>query len=62
MCRGRFYIQKKLYYTVNHEDPTLSELKVTDALVIPLGEVRQYTTTVSGQRMGVYERRYAIFC
>jgi len=52
---------EKLFYTVTHEEPTLSELKVSNALVIPLGEVRQYTTTVSGQRMGVYERRYAIF-
>lgn len=59
--QGQVLYTEKLYYTVNHEEPTLSELKVTDALVIPLGEVRQYTTTVSGQRMGVYERRYAIF-
>lgn len=59
--QGQILYTEKLYYTVNHEEPTLSELKVTDALVIPLGEVRQYTTTVSGQRMGVYERRYAIF-
>ena len=52
---------EKLYYTVNHEEPTLSELNVVNALVIPLGDVRRYTATVSGQRMGVYERRYAIF-
>jgi hypothetical protein len=59
--QGQVLYTEKLYYTVTHEEPTLSELKVTDALVIPLGEVRQYTTTISGQRMGVYERRYAIF-
>jgi len=52
---------EKLYYSVNHEDAGLSDLKVTDAHVIPLGEVRQYNTTINGQRMGVYERRYAIF-
>lgn len=52
---------EKLYYSVNHEEATLSELKVTDAHVIPLGDVRQYNTTINGQRMGVYERRYAIF-
>ena len=52
---------EKLYYSINHEDATLSELKVTDALVVPLGQVRQYTTSINGQRMGVYERRYAIF-
>jgi hypothetical protein len=52
---------EKLYYSVNHEDATLSEFKVTDAHVMPLGEVRQYETTINGQRMGVYERRFAIF-
>ncbi len=52
---------EKLYYSVNHEDATLSEFKVTDAHVMPLGEVRQYDTTINGQRMGVYERRFAIF-
>jgi hypothetical protein len=52
---------EKLYYSVNHEDPTLSEFKVTDAHVMPLGEVRQYNTNINGQRMGVYERRFAIF-
>jgi hypothetical protein len=52
---------EKLYYSVNHEDATLSEFKVTDAHVIPLGEVRQYNTNINGQRMGVYERRFAIF-
>jgi hypothetical protein len=52
---------EKLYYSVNHEDPTLSEFKVTDAHVMPLGEVRQYNTNINGQRMGVYERRFVIF-
>jgi len=52
---------EKLYYSVNHEDPTLSEFKVTNAHVMPLGEVRQYNTNINGQRMGVYERRFAIF-
>ncbi|MGK0249168.1 MAG: hypothetical protein ACI910_001906 [Oleispira sp.] len=52
---------EKLYYSVNHEDATLSEFKVTDAHVVPLGEVRQYNTNINGQQMGVYERRFAIF-
>ena len=52
---------EKLYYSVNHEDATLSEFKVTDAHVMQLGEVRQYNTNINGQRMGVYERRFAIF-
>jgi len=52
---------EKLYYSVNHEDATLSEFKVSNAHVMPLGEVRQYNTNINGQRMGVYERRFAIF-
>jgi hypothetical protein len=52
---------EKLYYSVNHEEATLSEFKVTDAHVMPLGEVRQYNTNINGRRMGVYERRFAIF-
>ena len=65
--RSSTYVQaqiiytEKLYYSVNHEDATLSEFKVTDAHVIPLGDVRQYNTNINGQRMGVYERRFAIF-
>lgn len=52
---------EKLYYSVNHEDAALSSLKVADAHVIKLGEDRHYNTSINGQRMGVYERRYAIF-
>ncbi|MCD8523771.1 MAG: BatD family protein [Saccharospirillaceae bacterium] len=59
--QGQILYTEKLYYSVNHEDATLSEFKVTDALVQPLGDVRQYTTVVDGQRLGVYERRFAIF-
>jgi hypothetical protein len=59
--QSQIIYSEKLYYSINHEDATLSEFKVTDAHVIPLGEVRQYTTTIDGQRLGVYERRFAIF-
>jgi len=59
--QGQILYTEKLYYSINHEDATLSEFKVTDAHVMPLGEVRQYTTTIDGQRLGVYERRFAIF-
>tara|TARA_R110001583_G_scaffold49044_2_gene153623 strand:+ start:250 stop:1938 length:1689 start_codon:yes stop_codon:yes gene_type:complete len=64
---GTHYVQEqllyieKLFYTVNHEDPSLSEFAVTDAQVQALGEPKQYITVVDGQRIGVYERRYAIF-
>jgi hypothetical protein len=52
---------EKLYYSVQHDNATLSELTVTDAHIVQLGEVRNYNTSVNGQRMGVYERRFAIF-
>ena len=59
--QGQILYTEKLYYSVSHEDASLSEFKVTDARVQPLGEVRQYTTIIDGQRLGVYERRFAIF-
>lgn len=51
---------EKLYYSVNHEDARLSEVRVADGSVQALGEMRQYMTKIDGKRMGVYERRYAI--
>ena len=52
---------EKLYYSVQHDNATLSELKVADAHMVQLGEVRNYNTSINGQLMGVYERRFAIF-
>ncbi|WP_430462687.1 BatD family protein [Thalassolituus sp. LLYu03] len=59
--QGQILYTEKLYYSVNHDDATLSEFKVTDARVQPLGDVKQYTSVIDGVRFGVYERRYAIF-
>ena len=59
--QGQLLYTEKLYYRIQHDDPTLSELKVTDARVQALGDVRQYTTVIDGKRLGVYERRFAIF-
>jgi len=59
--QGQILYKEKLYYSVAHEDPSLSDFKVTDARVQPLGDVRSYQTIVDGQRLGVYERQYAIF-
>jgi uncharacterized membrane protein len=50
-----------MYYTVNHEDAVLSEFEVANARVQPLMDAKQYLTVVDGQRIGVYERRYALF-
>ncbi len=59
--QGQILYIEKLYYSKNHEQPRLTDLQVTDARVEPLGDTRQYTTVVDGQRLGVYERRFAIF-
>lgn len=64
---GVHYVQEqilyieRLYYTVNHEEANLTELKVTDARLQPLMEPKQYITVIDGKRVGVYERRFAIF-
>ena len=62
-----YYVQQqilyseKIYYSVAHDDASLTPLEVTDARVEALGDVRQYTTVIKGQRFGVYERHYAIY-
>lgn len=64
---GPMYVQAqilytvKVYYTVGHNDPTLNDLNVTDARVIKLGNDRKFMTSIDGQNVGVYERKYAIF-
>lgn len=64
---GTHYVQEqilyieRLYYSINHEDANLSELTVADARVQPLMDPKQYVRVVDGKRVGVYERRYAIF-
>ncbi|WP_370292476.1 BatD family protein [Thalassolituus sp.] len=64
---GTHYVQEqllyieRLYYTVNHDDANLSEFTVAGARVQPLMDAKQYVTVVDGKRVGVYERRYAIF-
>lgn len=61
IIQGQIIYTEKLYYSVNHNDASLSDLKVTDALVVPLGEAKQYLTNINGVQHGVYERNYAIF-
>lgn len=64
---GTHYVQEqilyieRLFYTVNHSDESLSDFTVADARIQPLIEPRRFTTVVDGKRIGVYERRYAIF-
>ncbi len=64
---GIHYVQEqilyieRLYYTVNHDDANLSEMSVADARLVQLTDPKQYITVVDGKRVGVYERRFAIF-
>merc|ERR1711879_133961 len=59
--QGQILYVEKLYYQVNHQDANLTTLEVEDARVEELQEPKRYRTVVNGQRLGVYERRFAIF-
>lgn len=61
IVQGQILYSEKMYFRVNHNDATLSDVKVTDALVVPLADAKQYLTNINGQQYGVYERNYAIF-
>lgn len=61
LVQGQLIYKEKLYYAENHTEANLSELKVTDARLQPLGEIKHYSTVVNGRRFGVYERNFAIF-
>lgn len=52
---------EKFYYRYSHDNATLTDLKVTDAKVQALGDIRRYNTVLNGVQFGVYERQYAIF-
>lgn len=64
------YVQEQLIYTVKlyfgvnmAEGNTITEPKVEggDAIVVKLGDNRQYQTSVNGRRYGVMEQQYAIY-
>ena len=59
--QGQILYVEKLYYRVNHQDANLTPLEIEGARVEELQEPKNYTTVVNGQRLGVYERRFAIF-
>lgn len=59
--QGQILYHEKLFYRVMPEDPSLSDFRVTDARVEPLGDVRSYQVNIDGERLGVYERNFAIF-
>lgn len=63
----RPYVQQKVIYTVRLltrvplNRVAISEPQVRDAMVVPLGAGREYSTQRGGQQYRVIERRYAIF-
>lgn len=52
---------EKLYFSVPLDNSQLNEVEVEDAVVQPLGETKQYRTSLNGRSFDVYERRYVIF-
>lgn len=52
---------EKLYFAVPLDNHKLSEVEVADALVQPLGNTRQFRTSINGRRYDVFERQYVIF-
>ncbi|MGB1092026.1 MAG: BatD family protein, partial [Oceanobacter sp.] len=59
--QGEILYTEKLYYRVNHQDASLSELQVEDARVEALSDPKRYTSVINGERVGVYERQYVIY-
>lgn len=60
IVQGQILYSEKMYFRVNHNDATLSDVKVTDALVVPLADAKQYLTNINGQQYGVYERNLSL--
>lgn len=59
--QGEILYTEKLYFRVNHQEPSLTELNIEDARIEPLSDPQRYTSMINGERVGVYERRYAIY-
>ncbi len=58
--QGQILYTEKLYFKVNHRDASLSDLAVEDARVEQMGDAKQYTSVIDGDRVGVYERTYTV--
>ncbi len=65
--QGDTYVQQqilyttRLYYHVPLIEGSFTDPKIDNAVVVQLGEDRQFNTTIDGQSYQVVERRYAIF-
>ncbi len=51
---------EKLYFSIPLENGELSKLEVDEAVVTPLGDIKQYRTQLNGRTYNVYERQFAI--
>ena len=67
ITQGPYYVQQQviyteqLFYTINHNNPVLSELDIDNARVELIQEPKPSIQVINGKRVGVYERRFAIF-
>ncbi|NVK38798.1 MAG: protein BatD [Gammaproteobacteria bacterium] len=59
--QSQIVYSEKLYFSVPLDNSQLNEVEVEDAVVQPLGETKQYRTTLNGRSFDVYERRFVIF-
>ena len=64
---GDIYVQQqllyttRLYYRVPLIEGSFTDPAIDNAVIEPLGEDSQYSTTIDGQSYQVLERRYAVF-
>ena len=58
--QGQILYTEKLYFSVNLDNSQLNEVKVDEAIVQPLGEVKHYATQLNGRSLEVYERQFII--
>ena len=58
--QGQILYTEKLYFSVNLDNSQLNEVKVDEAIVQSLGEVKHYATQLNGRSLEVYERQFII--
>jgi hypothetical protein len=58
--QGQILYTEKLYFSVNLDNSQLNEVKVDEAIVQALGEVKHYATQLNGRSLEVYERQFII--
>ncbi|MCP5334283.1 MAG: protein BatD [Oceanospirillaceae bacterium] len=59
--QGQIIYSEKLYFSVPLDNHKLSEVEVADAVVQPLGNIKQFQTRINGRVFNVFQRQFAIF-